>query len=147
MRKTFTRICSMLLTLVMLLQMIPPEPVTAAVSAITEAVTQVTPVDAQPEEITENRTEYIKEYKMPDGLHMAVVYPDAVHYEEDGRWLDIDNTLKATGIGANAVYTNTAGVWDVQFPQSLSAGKPVTVTKDGYTLSFFMAGSSSSRMI
>lgn len=87
-------------------------------------------------EVTEKRTEFSKEYKLSNGLHMAVLYPEAVHYAQDGQWRDIDNTLRLSG----SCYTNTAGVWNVAFPCQLSGGSAVTVTKDGYTLSFYMAG-------
>ena len=44
-------------------------------------------------ELTENRSAYTKEYVLSDGLHMAVAYPEQVHYDNDGGWEDIDNTL------------------------------------------------------
>jgi hypothetical protein len=68
---------------------------------------------------------------------MAVVYNDPVHYEQDGQWVEIDNTLKAQ---LNGTYTNTAGVWDVSFPNQLTQNNRISIAKDGYTLSFGMAG-------
>ena len=88
-------------------------------------------------EIEEKRTEFSKEFLMNNGLHMAAVYPEAVHYEKDGAWAEIDNTLTAKEDGT---YANTAGVWDVRFPQQLTGSNSVTIEKDGYTLSFAMAG-------
>ena len=67
---------------------------------------------------------------------MAAVYADAVHYQKDGQWEPIDNTLKLSG----GAYVNTTGVWQVSLPQQFSSGSPVTITKDGYTLSFHLAG-------
>lgn len=69
-------------------------------------------------EVTENCSEFSKEYVLSNGLHMAAVYGEPVHYEENGAWKEIDNTLRASGSGANAVYTNTAGAWEVSFPHS-----------------------------
>ena len=46
------------------------------------------------EEITENRTEYSKEYLLSNGLHMMTMYPNPVHYEVNGEWEEIDNTLE-----------------------------------------------------
>ncbi len=92
------------------------------------------------EEVEESRTEYSKEFKLSNGLYAAAVYAAPVHYMEDGQWKDIDNTLKTSRIGSLNYYTNTAGVWDVQLPSQLDANAPVTITKDGYTLSFYMAG-------
>ena len=91
-------------------------------------------------EIESKRTEYSKEYLLSNGLHMAAVYADAVHYETEDGWQDIDNTLKLEGTGTSRVYANTAGVWDVQLPYQLTKNNAVTITKDGYTLSFALAG-------
>ena len=37
------------------------------------------------EEIIEERSEYIKQFRMNNGLQMAVVYSFPVHYEENGQ--------------------------------------------------------------
>lgn len=87
-------------------------------------------------EDTSKRGEYYKEFVLTNGLRMASMYAEPVHYSEDGQWKEIDNTLKL----ASGAYTNTAGKWKVSFPQQLTKDKAVTITKDGYTLSFFMAG-------
>ena len=88
-------------------------------------------------EITENRTEFSKEFQLSNGLRMAAVYADAVHYETDNGWEEIDNTLTAHTDGT---YATTAGVWQVRFPDQLTKAKGITLQKDGYTLSFYMAG-------
>ena len=87
-------------------------------------------------EDTSKRGEYYKEFVLTNGLRMASMYAEPVHYSENGQWKEIDNTLKL----ASGAYTNTAGKWKVSFPQQLTKDKAVTITKDGYTLSFFMAG-------
>lgn len=46
-------------------------------------------------EIPELRGEYEKHFSLSDGTYSAVVYPYAVHYDEDGTWQEIDNTLRA----------------------------------------------------
>ncbi len=52
------------------------------------------------QEITENRSANSKHFRMPDGTCVAVAYDASVHYEKDGEWVDIDNTLvDATLIG------------------------------------------------
>lgn len=71
-------------------------------------------------EVIENRTEYSKEFKLSNGLHMATIYAEAVHYNKEGIWENIDNTLQLAEIGGVPSYTNTAGGWDVMFPQQLS---------------------------
>ena len=91
-------------------------------------------------EIESKRTEYSKEYLLSNGLHLAAVYADAIHYETAAGWEDIDNTLKVEGTGASRVYANTAGVWNVALPYQLTQNNAVSLTKDGYTLSFTPAG-------
>ncbi len=141
MKKQFFRLCSMILVLVMVLNTLPlqsfatdlRENLSAAQLADTATASNAVVV----EEIPSKRTEYTKEFLLSNGLRMAAVYPDAVHYEKDGQWAEIDNTLKTN---LNGTITNTAGIWDVSFPQNLTGSKYVTITKDGYTLSFAMAG-------
>ena len=86
------------------------------------------------------RDEFYKEFILDNGLRLATIYPTAVHYEQDGQWADIDNTLTMTAVRGQAVYTNTAGPWQVQFPRQLSGSNAISLTKDGYTVSFAMAG-------
>ena len=60
-------------------------------------------------ELTDRRTEYSKEYRLDNGLNLAVVYSEPVHYKENGKWEDIDNTLFSQGTGEAASYKNKAG--------------------------------------
>ncbi|MFX0549463.1 hypothetical protein ACOAKC_09000 [Hathewaya histolytica] len=41
----------------------------------------------------EKREKNIKHFLKEDSTYEAVVYPDAVHYKEDGKWKEIDNSL------------------------------------------------------
>ena len=92
------------------------------------------------EEDMSKRGESYKEYILNNGLRLATVYPSAIHYEKDGEWKEIDNTLIAVISNGNAIYTNTAGKWNVRFPQNLSGNSMIGITKDGYTFRFGMAG-------
>lgn len=136
-----SRILSFLVVLALLAQLIPvqtlaeeSEPLQAEAIASTTLTTEKE--TAIVEEITEKRTEYTKQFRLNNGLFMAVVYPEAIHYEKDGQWQDIDNTLKLSG----SAYTNTASSWSVSLPQQLSKDQAVSVSKDGHTLRFRMAG-------
>lgn len=44
-------------------------------------------------ELVDQRSESEKQFRRADGLTEAVVYPYPVHYQENGEWKDIDNTL------------------------------------------------------
>ena len=146
MNKTFMRFCSMLLTFVMVINLLPinilateiQESIDARDMNVEVVHTESTGMEDAyiVEEVIDGRTEFSKEYRLSNGLHMAAMFAEPVHYELDGKWEEIDNTLKIS----NGMYVNTAGVWDVSFPQQLNANAPVSITKDGYTLSFYMSG-------
>ena len=142
MKKQFFRICSTVLIIALLVNMLPMSIFAAEFRESLAAEQEVALVAAEAAdaqivtEIPSKRTQYSKEFLLSNGLHLAAVYPDAVHYEKDGSWAEIDNTLALKKGG----YVNTAGVWNVSFPQQLSESKQVTIEKDGYTLSFAMAG-------
>ena len=65
------------------------------------------------------RTEYRKEFLMSDGSKMLVLYPEAVHYEKNDHWVEIDNSLKLSR--DNSMYMNAAGSWNVVLPSSYTA--------------------------
>ena len=146
MNSKFMKICSVVLTIALLINLLPMQVLGAEFNSLfsdSEAVSEnwfYTNQMGDPgeamivEEITDARTEYSKEYLMSNGLNMIVVYPEAVHYEENNEWKEINNTLKAVGTGANASYINTAGEWTVSFPQQLNSSKTVSISRDGYTL-------------
>lgn len=139
--KQFLRCVSTLLVLVMLINMAPVQALgelqAGEIGQISGTEPITTPETAEPAvivaEIPEGRSEYSKEFLLSNGLHMATVYADAVHYEKDGKWKDIDNTLVAN---LDGTYKNTAGPWEVSFPQSFGSSQSISISKDGYTLSF-----------
>ena len=150
MENKFVKLLSLLLVTVLLCNMLPlgsmaqklyssqpASSITAATSNVNASkVAQLQ--DAQIlAEIPEKRTEYSKEFLLSNGLHMATVYADAVHYRTDKGWEDIDNTLVAKDDGT---YATASGPWSVVFPQELTADNRVTVSIDGYSLSFEMEG-------
>ncbi len=87
------------------------------------------------EELTELRTENSKTYLKSDGSRTAVFSTSALHYEEDGKWLEIDNTFETTQIGGEEYYTNTAAGVDVLLPSKLDSDTAVSIEKDGYLVS------------
>ena len=136
--KQFVKILSIILIFALLVNMLPMS--IFAEQLQDNVIAELSP--AKPDastsilhEITQKRTQYTKEFLLSNGLHLAVAYPEPVHYEKDGAWEAIDNTLTAKTDGT---YINTAGRWQVAFPQQFGKNQSVTVTKDGYTLSFGM---------
>ena len=92
-------------------------------------------------EVPSGRDAYQKEFLLSNGQRMLAVYSTAVHYQENGQWEEIDNTLRAERQNGSTVYRNTAGAWDVALPAQMDAQQAVSVEQDGYRLSFRFAGS------
>ena len=157
MKKIAQRWIAILLSLVLMIQMIPVQAL--AIEIETGAMGTESSGSLKPEqeeaqivaEVPSGRDEFQKEFILSNGLRMISIYGSAVHYEEDGEWKEIDNTLQpisATGAvltgkaaqTSTVAYKNTAGLWDVKLPASLNSGSAVEVSKDGYTLSFQFAG-------
>ena len=146
MSKLIRQLCSIFLVLAILIQMIPLSVFAkdSAEDLLTSASTELAAEQADSVEVLgedlSKRDEFYKEFILDNGLRLATIYPTAVHYEREGQWEEIDNTLTAKIVNAQAVYTNTAGPWEVRFPQQLSGSNAISLTKDGYTVSFTMAG-------
>ena len=92
------------------------------------------------EEIADRRDKFQKEFMMENGMFLAAVYPMAVHYENNGEWDEIDNTLKLTDTEQGKAYRNTAGMWDVYLPAKLDGTNSITTVHNGYELSFSLTG-------
>ena len=87
-------------------------------------------------EVSELRNEYEKHYRLTDGSFMAVQYQVPVHYEDDGQWVDIDNTLEAvTMFSGDTVYQAVNGENVQAFASDLSDGTIMTMATDDYMIS------------
>lgn len=158
MKGIWKKLLSILLALTLVLQMMPVQAIATELQESEDLTLEedVTTTESTEDativaEIPSGRDEFQKEFVLSNGLRMISIHGAAVHYEEDGEWKEIDNTLQpisSTGAVLNgkaaltsaAAYKNTAGLWDVKLPASLHSGSAVEVSKDGYTLSFQFAG-------
>ena len=151
----FVKFCSVILTLVLLINLLPMQVLGEEFRSLleqTENISSNTVYDSERDvsdvsgettiigETIEKRTEFSKEYKLSNGMNMVVVYPEAVHFQKDNTWEEIDNTLVSDNTRGVGTYRNKNNSWNVSLPQQLSANNNVTVEKDGYTVSFRMAG-------
>jgi hypothetical protein len=85
----------MLLTIVMVINLLPINILaTESQEAIEDADINDEVVNAEStgmedayivEEVIDGRTEYSKEYRLSNGLHMTAMYVEPVHYETDGK--------------------------------------------------------------
>lgn len=91
------------------------------------------------QELEEERNENTKHFLMSDQTVKAVVYSEPVHYEENGKWLDIDNSLeyeKETSDDDFNGYKTKNGDFDVKFAKNANSSKLITISKDKYSLSW-----------
>ena len=96
--------------------------------------------DAEPMILYEDdtlRTEDTKHYRMTDGSFTAVKFNDAVHYDVDGKWEEIDNTLviDPSSTVDKPVYRNLNGNVMYRFEGDPSDGK-VSAEYGGYSVIF-----------
>ncbi len=86
-------------------------------------------------EVTEMREESVKYFLCDDGSYIAATYAAPVHYNENGVWKEIDNTLTPSSKSGETVYSTKGGL-NVTVPSNLGSGKRFTATNGGYTISF-----------
>ncbi len=83
-------------------------------------------------EVEEKRDEYSKTFKRKDGSYTTVISEMPLHTQKDGEWEEIDNTLQVS----DEVLKNADGVYDIEFPETISENEKITVTNDGESIAF-----------
>ena len=88
------------------------------------------------EEIASLRSANIKQYDLGLGRRQAVLYPEAVHYqEENGEWTEIDNTLVMdTDVYGRAVLRAKASPLKTQLAAYADSGALVRLESKGRVL-------------
>ena len=89
-------------------------------------------------ELEEMRDSHTKVFRKRNGNHIAYISSSPIHYQDGEIWTDIDNTLVEDASGD--VYTNQANDFTVQLPRKMDEQTPVSISKDGYTVSFILLG-------
>lgn len=106
------------------------------------------PVESEPnespilEEVEDRREVNTKHFLTADHTYLAAVYPSAVHYEEDGVWKEIDNTLQLQSDETGSeYYGNTASDTHVRFSKYGTEDTLASIERGGLTLSWGLTGS------
>ncbi len=86
-------------------------------------------------EVESERDMYKKVYERKDGTYTAYITSEPIHYYEDGKWQEIDNTLSEK----NGVISNEANGYSVNIPSEINANKEITIENGDSSLSFAMA--------
>lgn len=92
------------------------------------------------EEITDRRDEFQKEFMMENGMRLAAIYPMAVHFEREGKWEEIDNTLYSDNFEEEKVFRNKNGIWNVYLPTEIGENRDIILEHNGHRLSFGFLG-------
>lgn len=145
--KTMIKVLSVFLTVLMVLQIAPMQLIA---NAYTEAMaiknmpredvtTFANDEDFSAEilyEVEEKRDEFTKVYKKNDGSYTAMVSSEPLHFIQNGKWTDIDNTLVSSVENGKSVFKNTNSMFDIMFPDVLSENSGIEIKNDEYSLSF-----------
>ncbi len=78
------------------------------------------------------RDQAVKRFRRSDGTYTAVMYGEPVHYDVDGEWKDIDNSLTYE----EGYYKNRANSFRVYLPAKIDGGKSASISVGGYGISF-----------
>lgn len=84
------------------------------------------------QELEENRTINTKQFLMNDNTVQAVMYNEPVHYEENGEWEEIDNSLdyqESTNDNDFNGYKTRKGDFSVKFAKKANSKKIVKISK------------------
>lgn len=128
-QKLFKHIMPILLSAMLLFSALP-----MSASANDESTNEVASKIVR--EVVELREESVKHFLCEDGSYIAVSYAEPVHYEKNGEWLEIDNTLV---LSSENTYVPKSSDLAVSIPKSFSGGKQITATNNGRTISFGVA--------
>lgn len=126
-KKVFKRITAAALSLLFVFSIIPA----SALDSLSVEETTAKIVS----EVTEMREESVKYFLCDDGSYIAATYAAPVHYNENGVWKEIDNTLTPSSKSGETVYSTKGGL-NVTVPSELGSGKRFTATNGGHTISF-----------
>ncbi|MBU1093262.1 MAG: DNRLRE domain-containing protein [Firmicutes bacterium] len=81
-------------------------------------------------EVLEQREASSKTFRKVDGTYVTALYKDVIHFQEDGKWEQIDNSLNDLGDDLE----NKANQFKVKFPKNLDDNKQIKLSMEGYSI-------------
>lgn len=141
MRKVFIKTISIILAVVMVISgsLVTTFAINTEPMNNTEKVS-INGESAIIDEIESLRSEFEKHFLREDGSYVVATYSNPVHYEEDGKWKEINNSLILTNDekseSGNAMYVTKSSPTSISIPQCFSNEQKISATNKGYTISF-----------
>ncbi|MHB8963176.1 MAG: RICIN domain-containing protein, partial [Saccharofermentanales bacterium] len=135
--KRFYNFLSILLSLAVLVGMLPAIPAGETLSLGVEATDVALQSDEKVPaivlgEITDLRDKYTKHFRMSDGTMVAATYPEAVHFMQDGKWSDVDNSLsESTDATGKAVLENRNNGFKIRYARQSDSRNLVSMNVNG----------------
>ena len=145
------KIIAMIIFIVMTFHVIAPT--TYAVSEVvtnTDSSTEATAGTTTDEETTDEtkiptiigedaskREENVKKFRLDNGTEIAAVYPEPVHYMQDGEFVDIDNSFTdAVDDISDQVLKNKANSFSIELAKQTNSNKLVSIKSKDYKINW-----------
>jgi len=87
-------------------------------------------------EVNSLRTESSKTFQKADGSFVVVLYNDVIHYDENGIFKQIDNSLFFDE--NNEEYQNNANKYSIKLPKSLDENKKIKLSLGEYSIDWIV---------
>lgn len=147
--KCLSKYISILLIATMILQISPITVLAMDVqkgSFAPDIATDNKPTEAQIiGELENKREKNVKHFLKEDNTYEAILYPLPVHYQENGQWKEIDNSMVETTNEKNEkVLVNKQNNYKVQTAKQAKSDQLITIQKDQYEVSWKLKNPKSS---
>ena len=152
MKKKIFVLISVILSTVMIVQNVPVAALAYTISTEDNIVSLETPTDDAEKkeelktvshilgEVTDQRTEDTKIFRMNDGSYTAAVYPTQVHYEKGGVMEEIDYSFEEVTVSGKEFLETKNGPITLRVPQTIDDDSEVLFTSNGESIAFTLSG-------
>lgn len=138
MKKFLRTILSVTLCLLFVLQTLPASAIGEIVGGIDKPIKNDEKIKELEEEALSPilfedeslREENVKHFRLENGSYIAATYSSPIHYEEDGMWKEIDNTLSLK----EGLYQAENGAVKVALPAQLGTDKEIKLSYNEYSV-------------
>jgi len=142
-KKVLKKTLSTVMAVLLILEILPLSVFASALERYEHALNVTTELSDEEKspiafEVTEEREENVKVYQREDGTYTVFASAVPIHYEENGEWKDIDNTLVEKEVSGKAILTNKSNSYKVEIPESLSSNSEIKLSNGESQISFTM---------